>query len=255
MPSAVLLATVPHPVCRSLGCNHLLCRVMLMASVFFTHILLDAMWFPLQFVRLYCVWLHDAPGLDTHPIMLHLGYSNRCGLGEMPHFGWRLDLHTMWPDSQQRSQRLSGPAFVDSLTLNHTPTAGTPFLTSLCAAIVRFTTKTTDDTLISPLGPPSCMVRGFVSHRTLAGIVTPSFSASIVSLIFSSPSVPMPMFPTIGTVGIFSLSHNTFPCTSLIPLSTDLGSLIMISRYSRAMSSFGFWCMIAEIVPWHSFMC
>jgi len=57
------------------------------------------------------------------------------------------------------------------------------------------------------------------------------------------------MYLTSGTVWIFSLSQDSFPSTSMIPLSTDLAPLIMISRYRSAISAVAFWCVIAVIVP------
>jgi len=155
----------------------------------------------------------------------------------------------MWPHPQQSSQRLAGPAFVYCSTLYHTPAAITPLFTSLCATFFHLTMKTTDDALVSPLCSLSLMIWGFDSHLTCTRIVTPLFSASISSLIFCSPSVPLPMYLTSGTVWIFTLSHDSFPSTSMIPLSTDLVALIMISRYRRAISAVAFWCVIAVIVP------
>jgi len=155
----------------------------------------------------------------------------------------------IWPHPQQSSQRLSGPAFVYSSTLYRTPAAGTPSLTSLCATFFPFTMKTADDALISPLCSLNWVVRGFDSHLTWAGITTPSFSAWISSLIFCSPSVPLPMNLTSRTLWIFSLSHDSFLSTSMILLSTDLVPLMMISRYKRAIFAVAFRWLIAVIVP------
>jgi len=57
------------------------------------------------------------------------------------------------------------------------------------------------------------------------------------------------MYLMSGMVWIFSLSQDSFPSTSMIPLSTDLAALIMISQYRRAISAVAFWCVIAVIVP------
>jgi len=57
------------------------------------------------------------------------------------------------------------------------------------------------------------------------------------------------MYLTSGTVYICSLSHNSFPSTSMIPLSTGMAALIMMSRFRRAISAVGFWRVIAVFVP------
>jgi len=57
------------------------------------------------------------------------------------------------------------------------------------------------------------------------------------------------MYLPSGTVWIFSLSQDSFPSTSMIPLSTDLAAIISITRYRRAISAVWFICAVAEIVP------
>ena len=124
-----------------------------------------------------------------------------------------------------------------------------PFLTMPCAALLPFTTKTTDDAAISLFYLLSLMVRGFGSHRTWVWIVMPSFSASNSSRIICRPSVPFPMYRTRGTAWFFSLSQVSFPSTFTTPLSTVLAVVMMMSRYRRAISGVAFWCVIAVIVP------
>jgi len=54
---------------------------------------------------------------------------------------------------------------------------------------------------------------------------------------------------TSRTVWIISLSQDSFPSTSIIPLSTHLTALIIISRDRRAFSAIAFWSVIAVTVP------
>jgi len=125
----------------------------------------------------------------------------------------------------------------------------TLLFTSLCATFFPLTMKTTDDAFISPLCSLSLMLWVFHSHLTCTGIITRSFSAWISSLIFCGPLVPLPIYLTIGTVWIFSLSQDLFPSTSMTPLSTDLAAPIMVSQYRRAISAVVLLYMTAVIVP------
>jgi len=81
-PSAVLFAPEVGPgVCVVHPAGSLLLRshLSLVASTLFAHLLLNVMWFPLQFGRLYCVWLQREPCLTVPPTMLHLWVLVRCG--------------------------------------------------------------------------------------------------------------------------------------------------------------------------------
>jgi hypothetical protein len=51
----------------------------LVASVFFVHLLLNAMWFPLQLGYFSCVWPQRKPSFALRPTMLHLWVLVRCG--------------------------------------------------------------------------------------------------------------------------------------------------------------------------------
>jgi len=56
----------------------------------------------------------------------------------------------MWPHPQQYSHLLSGPVLVKGSTRYHTPAALLPSLNYIRATLLPFTTKTTDDSVISP---------------------------------------------------------------------------------------------------------
>jgi len=122
-----------------------------------------------------------------------------------------------------------------------------PILTKRCATLFHFTTKTTDDAAISLFCLLSLMVRGFASHRTWAGIATPSFFTLNSSRIFWRSSVPFPMYRTRGTAWIFSLSQDSFSSTLMTPLSTVLAAVMMMLRYCRAISALAFWYVIVVI--------
>jgi hypothetical protein len=155
----------------------------------------------------------------------------------------------MWPHPQQSSQRVSGPAFVYGSPLYRTPAAITPWFPGPCATFFLLTMKTTDDALIAPHCSHSLIIPGFDSHITLAGIATPAFAAGIASRNFCSPWVPLPVYLMSMTVWSVSFSQDLFPASSMIPLSTNLAALLMISQYSRAISAVAFWCVIAVNVP------
>ena len=150
---------------------------------------------------------------------------------------------------QQSPQRLSGPTFVNASTRHHTPAALMLFLMEIGAALLPFTTETTNDAAICPFGLLSLMVRGFASHRSWVGITMPSFSASITSRIFYRPSVSFPMYLTSGTAWIFSLSQDSFFSMLVTPLSTMRAAVMMTSRYISGIAAVAFWWVTAVIVP------
>jgi len=143
----------------------------------------------------------------------------------------------MWPHPQQSSLLLSGLSFVYVSTQYHTPAAMMPFLIKLCATLLLFRTKTTDDAAIPPLFLLSLIVRGFASHLTWVMITIPSFSNSNSSRIFCTPSVPFPLYRMSRTGWILCLSQDPFSLTSTTPLSTILAAVMMIPRYCRAISA------------------
>ena len=124
-----------------------------------------------------------------------------------------------------------------------------PFLTRLCDTLFPFTTKTTDDTAISPFCLFSLMVQGFASHLTWVGITMPSFSTSNSSRFFCRSSMPFPMYRTRWTASIYNLSQDIISSTSTTPLWTILAAVMMMSRYWRATSVVTFGCVIAVISP------
>jgi len=168
---------------------------------------------------------------------------------QQPHLGLLLQLFSISPHPQQQSYLLSGPALVNASTRCHTPAALLPLLIKLCVTLLPFTTKTTNDEVITPFCLIFRMVRGFASHRTWVGMATPSFSVSNSSCISCRPSVPCPMTRSRGTALIFSLHQVSFSSTSMAPLLTVLAAVIMMSRYHIAISADAFWCVIAVIAP------
>jgi len=52
---------------------------------------------------------------------------------------------------------------------------------------------------------------------------------------------------TCGTMWICSRSHNSFPSTSVIPLSTNQAAVLIISQFRRAISAVALCCIIAVI--------
>jgi len=71
----------------------------------------------------------------------------------------------------------------------------------------------------------------------------------ISSIIFRGPSVSMLMNVTGRIVCTFAYSPNSFPSTSITPVSTNLAPFILISRYGRAITAFALCYMIAVVVP------
>jgi len=162
----MLFAPVILPVSGLSGCCPVPCHAILMTLVIFAHIPPNTMLSPLQFGHLSGVSLHNVACFDTHQTMFHQCSSDLCSPAQLPDVGCCLHLHSILPHPQQPSQRVLGPAFVQGLNLYHTPAAVTPSLTSLSATLFPFTTKTTDDAIISALCSLYLMVRGFDSHLT-----------------------------------------------------------------------------------------
>jgi len=133
--------------------------------------------------------------------------------------------------------------------LSTTPQLHCVLLDQALSRLAPLYIKTTDDVAIPPFCLLSLMARGFASHRTWAGIISPSFYASNSSCIFCRPSVPFPRYCTRATASIFSLSQDSFPLTSTTPLLTVLAALMMMTWYQRAISAVAFWWVIAVIVP------
>jgi len=154
----------------------------------------------------------------------------------------------MWSHSQRRLEKLSGPAFINSSPLYHTPAAVITPVNSFCA-IIPLITKTTDDALLCPLCCCSLMVCGIDSYHTCVGIAMPCFSAWICFFIVCRPSVLLPIYLNHGTEWIFSLSQALFPSQLMTPLSTDLAARMIMLWHRRANCAVGFRGMIAVIVP------
>jgi hypothetical protein len=62
---------------------------------------------------------------------------------------------------------------MNTSTQCHTPAAFMRVLINFCMPLLPFTTKTTDDAVISPFCLLCLMVRVFPSHCTWVGIATP----------------------------------------------------------------------------------
>jgi len=227
----------------------LLCRATSAASVFFQHLLLNTIWFPLQSGHFSSVWQLSDPCFAVHPTPCHLWSLVRWWPEQQPHFGLLPHLFSMWPHPQQSSNLLSGSVYVYLSTRYHTPASSMPVLKKFCATLLPFTMKTTDDAAISAFCLLSLMVQGFASDHTWVGLTIPSFTASNFSRIFCRRSVPFPMYHLRGTAWIVSCSTDSFSSTSTTPSSTVLTAVMMMSRYCRAISAVAFGCVIAEIAP------
>jgi len=155
----------------------------------------------------------------------------------------------MWPHPQLSSHLLSGPMFLYVSTRYHTPGALIPFLIKLCATLLPFTMKTTENAAIPLFCLLSLMVLWFASHRMWVGISIPSFSAGNSSGIIYRHSVPFLMYCMRGTEWIISLFQDSFSSTTTTPVSSALAGMMVMSRYYRAMSAVAFGCVIALIAP------
>jgi hypothetical protein len=81
-PSAVLFPTEVGPavcVVHSVGSLLLLSRASLVASAIFVHLLLNAMWFPMNLGHFSCIWPQREPCIALHPTTLHKWVLVRFG--------------------------------------------------------------------------------------------------------------------------------------------------------------------------------
>jgi len=132
-------------------------------------------------------------------------------------------------------------------TLYHSLAMLMPFLTTTCAILLPFTTKTTNDTTKYPFYHLYPMELGFTRHHTWVGNVAAWFYASNSTHIYCSPSVPFSIYWIRGTPIISSLSQDSCSFTSMTTLFTVLTAPIMMSWYHMSISTVTFRYMIALI--------
>jgi len=129
----------------------LLPRASLVACAVFAYLLLTAIWIPAQLGSFSCVYLRREPCVAMHATILHFWVLVWSGPEQLLHVRLHLHLLSMWPHPQQWSHLLFRLTFVNGSTRCHTSAAVMPSLTSHRTTFTPCTTKTIDNTEISPL--------------------------------------------------------------------------------------------------------